>query len=175
MKYPAMPRKVSFTSTIVLKTNGFILSTNIWFAMLFKCSSLNESKYLDHAKALELMRKKNLLRHSYELNNFLGVLSPRSSSSSSSASSCFSGETLISLASGKRIPIQHLRSGDELLTTDGSTIFATQMMMMLDQNKISKGRFLLSNVSHSFFIFSQLSFIQLSQRLDITSVSRHYI
>jgi hypothetical protein len=43
------------------------------------------------------------------------------------------------LANRKRIPIEQLRSGDELLTTDGSTIFATQMMMMLDKDAFSQG------------------------------------
>ncbi len=41
----------------------------------------------------------------------------------------------------KQIPIEQLRPGDELLTSDGSTIFTTQMMMMLDKNTFSQGKY----------------------------------
>jgi hypothetical protein len=52
---------------------------------------------------------------------------------------CFSAETLVTLINQKQIPIGQLRSGDQLLTIDGTTIVNTEMMMMLDQNQLSSG------------------------------------
>ncbi|CAF3682465.1 unnamed protein product [Rotaria sp. Silwood1] len=66
--------------------------------------------------------------------------SPKSAAaaSSSSSSGCFASGTLITLPNQKQIPIEQLQSGEELLTTDGSTIFTTQMVMMLDKNRLSQ-------------------------------------
>ncbi|CAF2692689.1 unnamed protein product, partial [Rotaria sp. Silwood2] len=70
-------------------------------------------------------------------------VSPKSSAAtaSSSSSSCFSSDTFITLSNQKQIPIEQLRSADELLTTDGSIIFPTQMMIMLDKSKFSQAMF----------------------------------
>ncbi|CAF1401685.1 unnamed protein product [Rotaria sp. Silwood1] len=69
--------------------------------------------------------------------------SPKSAAaaSSSSSSGCFASGTLITLPNQKQIPIEQLQSGEELLTTDGSTIFTTQMVMMLDKNRLSQAIF----------------------------------
>jgi hypothetical protein len=45
---------------------------------------------------------------------------------------------LVTLISGDQIPIAQLRPNDKLMTADGSSIVATEMMMMLDQNHFSK-------------------------------------
>ncbi|CAF1052206.1 unnamed protein product [Rotaria sordida] len=67
--------------------------------------------------------------------------SSSSSSASSSASGCFASDTLITLSNKKQIPIEQLQSNDKLLTTDGSIIFSTQFMLMLDKNRFSKAMF----------------------------------
>lgn len=53
---------------------------------------------------------------------------------------CLAGDTLVSLTNGKHIRISELQAGDQLLTSDGKTIFATEMMMMLDQNAFGEGK-----------------------------------
>jgi hypothetical protein len=45
---------------------------------------------------------------------------------------------LVTLINGNTIPIGQLRTNDKLMTGDGSSIVVTEMMMMLDQNHLSK-------------------------------------
>jgi hypothetical protein len=66
---------------------------------------------------------------------------------------CFSAETLVTLVNQQQIPIGQLRSGDQLLTIDGTTIVNTEMMMMLDQNQLSSGYILVHIILHFLFCF----------------------
>ncbi|UJR18730.1 hypothetical protein I4U23_005637 [Adineta vaga] len=66
-----------------------------------------------------------------------GSSASASASASSSSSSCFARDTLVTLTNGNKIPIGHLRPGDELITSDGFSVIGTQMMMMLDQDQFS--------------------------------------
>ena len=61
---------------------------------------------------------------------------------------CFSGDTLVTLVNRKKIPIGKLQPGHQLLTTDGTTVFATEMMFMLDQNQHSSGNRDRSHILH---------------------------
>ncbi|CAF4653388.1 unnamed protein product, partial [Rotaria sp. Silwood2] len=54
---------------------------------------------------------------------------------------CFSSDTLVTLATGHRIPIGQLRTGDKLLTIDRSKIITSEMIMMLDKHTSMKGIF----------------------------------
>ncbi|CAF3110611.1 unnamed protein product [Rotaria sp. Silwood2] len=56
----------------------------------------------------------------------------------SSSSSCFSGDSFVTLANGKRILINQLQPGDVLLTSDGSSIITTEHIMFLDKKRLSK-------------------------------------
>ncbi|CAF0981463.1 unnamed protein product [Rotaria sordida] len=59
----------------------------------------------------------------------------------STATGCFSSDTLVTLINLQQIPIEKLRIGDELLTIDGTKIVSTEMIMMLDQNQHSSVMF----------------------------------
>ncbi|CAF4733607.1 unnamed protein product, partial [Rotaria sp. Silwood1] len=59
----------------------------------------------------------------------------------SSATGCFSSDTLVTLVNQQQIPIGKLQIGDELLSIDGNKVISTEMVMMLDQNQLSSAMF----------------------------------
>jgi hypothetical protein len=73
---------------------------------------------------------------------------PSRTESNSQSSGCFASDTLVTLISHQRIPIHQLRPTDQLLTSDGKTILATQMMMMLDKNVVAQSMLTHSSLHH---------------------------
>ncbi|CAF3451538.1 unnamed protein product [Rotaria sp. Silwood1] len=72
----------------------------------------------------------DLAKDLYETNNTVTI---------SSATGCFSSDTLVTLVNQQQIPIGKLQVGDELLSIDGNKVISTEMVMMLDQNQLSSG------------------------------------
>ncbi|CAF4179327.1 unnamed protein product, partial [Rotaria sordida] len=72
----------------------------------------------------------------------------------STATGCFSSDTLVTLINLQQIPIEKLRIGDELLTIDGTKIVSTEMIMMLDQNQHSSDLKFINDISIHIVISS---------------------
>jgi hypothetical protein len=106
--------------------------------------------------------------------------SPRcADAAAATAVACFSSDTLVTLANQQQIPISQLRSGHQLLTTDGTKIVNTEMMMMLDQNQLSSGYILYIIIIHSIVcVFSNVSHnhhcIGTQNQSHWTSLDRYY-
>ena len=79
---------------------------------------------------------------------------PSNSNANSQASGCFASDTLVTLINRQRILIHQLRPTDQLLTTDGKIILATQMMMMLDKNTVAQSLFTHLTFHHIVSIIS---------------------
>lgn len=54
---------------------------------------------------------------------------------------CFSADSYVELSSGEHKMINHVKSGDQVITIDQSTVISTDMIMMLDKQVSKEGIF----------------------------------
>jgi hypothetical protein len=57
-----------------------------------------------------------------------------------SPAKCFSADSWLPMIDGRRLDISKLRTGNQLLTSDGSKLVIGEMILMLDRNSYSQGK-----------------------------------
>lgn len=58
---------------------------------------------------------------------------------------CFSADSYVTLSSGEHKMINHVKSGDQLITIDQSKVISTDMIMMLDKQISKEGIYIHDN------------------------------
>jgi hypothetical protein len=65
---------------------------------------------------------------------------------------CFSADSWLPMIDGRRLDISKLRTGNQLLTFDGSKLVIGEMILMLDHNSYSQGKLVSTFAMGSYIV-----------------------